>query len=76
MAKKDRKQIVGAGGGGGGGSQPVVQQTVVVQQAAPPAIRTPIRTADNLASTAFANILDMLSEGEIEGKKEKRNAFG
>jgi len=73
MAKKDRKQIVGAGGGGGGGSQPVVQQTVVVQQAAPPAIRTPIRTADNLASTAFGNILDMLSEGEIEGFPSARD---
>ena len=72
MAKKDRKQIVGAGGGGGG-SQPVVQQTVVVQQAAAPAIRTPIRTADNLASTAFANILDMLSEGEIEGFPSARD---
>ena len=73
MAQKDRKQIIGAGGGGGGSSQPVVQQTVVVQQAAAPAIRTPIRTADNLASTAYANILDMLSEGEIEGFPSARN---
>lgn len=65
MAKKDRKQIVGAGGGGGGAAP--VQQVIVQQQAAPPAIRTPVRQPDNLASTAFANILDMLSEGEIEG---------
>ena len=69
MAKKDRKQIVGAGGG-----QPSpVQQIIVQQQAAAPAIRTPIRTADNLASTAFANILDMLSEGEIEGFPSARD---
>ena len=68
MAKKKQNQIIGAGGGGGGGGgQTVVQQTVVVQQSAPPAVRTPIRTADNLASTANANILDLLSEGEIEG---------
>jgi predicted phage tail protein len=64
MAKKDRKQIVGAGGGG----QPSqVGPAIVQQQAASPAVRTPTRQADNLASTAFANILDMLSEGEIEG---------
>ena len=68
MADKKQNQIIGAGGGGGGGGgQTVVQQTVVVQQSAPPAVRTPIRTADNLASTAFANILDLLCEGEIEG---------
>ena len=67
MAEQKKNQIIGAGGGGGGGGQTVVQQTVVVQQAAAPAVRTPIRTADNLASTAYANILDLLSEGEIEG---------
>ena len=69
MAKKKQNQIIGAGGGGGGGGggQTVVQQTVVVQQSAPPAVRTPTRTSDNLASTAHANILDLLSEGEIEG---------
>ena len=71
MAKKDRKQIVGAGGGGGG--QQVVQQVIVQQQAAAPAIRTPTRAKDNLASTAFANILDMLSEGEIEGFPSARD---
>jgi len=64
MTDKKQNQIVGAGGGR---SQPQVQQTVVVQQAASPAVRTPVRTADNLASTAFANILDLISEGEIEG---------
>jgi len=70
MADKEAKKIIGAGGGGGGGGgggQTVVQQTVVVQQAAPPAARTPVRTADNLASTSHATILDLLSEGEIEG---------
>jgi predicted phage tail protein len=74
MAKKDRKQIIGAGGGGGGGGgQTVVQQTVVVQQAAPPPARTPTRTADNLASTAHATILDLISEGEIEGFPSARS---
>ena len=68
MAEKENKQIIGAGGGGGGGGgQTIVQQTVVVQQSAPPATRTPTRESDNLASTAHANILDLLSEGEIEG---------
>jgi len=69
MAEKEAKQIIGAGGGGGGGGggQTVVQQTVVVQQSAPPAVRTPTRQADNLASTSHATILDLLSEGEIEG---------
>ena len=69
MAEKETKQIIGAGGGGGGGGggQTVVQQTVVVQQSAPPATRTPTREGDNLASTAHANLLDLLSEGEIEG---------
>lgn len=66
MAKKDRKQIVGAGGGGGGA-------TIVQQQVAQPAARTPTRAPDNLASTAFANILDMLSEGEIEGFPSARD---
>lgn len=74
MAKKKQNQIIGAGGGGGGGGgQTVVQQTVVVQQSAPPAVRTPIRTADNLASTAFGNILDLLCEGEIEGFPSARD---
>ncbi len=66
MAEKEQKQIIGAGGGGGGG-QTVVQQTVVVQQSAPPATRTPIRQADNLASTAHATILHLINEGEIDG---------
>ena len=66
MAKKKQNQIIGAGGGGGGGQTPV-QQTIVVQQAAPPAVYTPIKTADNLASSAHATLLDLISEGEIEG---------
>ena len=70
MAKKDRKQIVGAGGGG---RPSQIGPTIVQQQAAPPAVRTPTRQADNLASTAFANILDMLSEGEIEGFPSARD---
>ena len=75
MAKKKRNQIIGAGGGGGGGGggQTVVQQTVVVQQSAPPATRSPIRTADNLASTAYATLLDLISEGEIEGFPSARD---
>ena len=72
MAEKEPKQVIGAGGGGGGG-QTVVQQTVVVQQSAPPAARTPTRAADNLASSQHATILDMLSEGEIEGFPSARD---
>ena len=66
MADSKNNQIIGAGGGGAGGAA-IVQQTVQVQQSAPPAVRTPTRQADNLASTAKANILDLISEGEIEG---------
>jgi predicted phage tail protein len=32
-----------------------------------------VRTADNLASTAFGNILDLLCEGEIEGFPSARD---
>jgi hypothetical protein len=71
MAKKKQNQIIGAGGGGGQPSQ--IGQTIVQQQAAPPAVRTPTRTADNLASTAFGNILDLLCEGEIEGFPSARD---
>ena len=74
MADKEAKQIIGAGGGGGGGGgQTVVQQTVVVQQAAAPAVRTPTRAADNLASSSHATLLDLLSEGEIEGFPSARD---
>jgi len=75
MADKKQNQIIGAGGGGGGGGggQTVVQQTVVVQQSAPPATRSPTRTADNLASTAYATLLDLISEGEIEGFPSARD---
>ena len=75
MADKEAKQIIGAGGGGGGGGggQTVVQQTVVVQQSAAPAVRTPTRAADNLASSSHATLLDLLSEGEIEGFPSARD---
>lgn len=62
--EKKQSQIIGAGGGS---RQPQVVQQVVQQTSAPPAARTPTRTADNLSSTAFGNILDLISEGEIEG---------
>lgn len=71
MSKPDKKkpQIIGAGGGG----RQVVQQTIVQQTSAPPPARTPTRTADNLSSTAFGNILDLISEGEIEGFPSARD---
>lgn len=59
--------ITGAGGGGGGGGG----STVVQYVAAPP--RTPIREADNLSSKQYANILDFLCEGEIEGFPSARS---
>ena len=68
---KQKRQIIGAGGGGGG--QQVVQQTIVQQNSAPAPARTPTRTADNLSSTAFGNILDLISEGEIEGFPSARD---
>ena len=64
MSKPDKQkqgQIIGAGGGG------AAQQVIVQQQSAAPAARTPERAEDNLSSTAYANILDLISEGEIEG---------
>ena len=66
---KQKRQIIGAGGGGGS----PVQQVIVQQQASAPAARTPTRTADNLSSTAFGNILDLISEGEIEGFPSARD---
>ena len=72
MAEKKQNQIIGAGGGGGGGAA-VIQQVIVQQQSAPPAARTPTRTADNLASTSHATILDLISEGEIEGFPSARD---
>ena len=75
MSKPDKKkpQIIGAGGGGGGGGNTIVQQQIVQQTSAPPPARTPTRTADNLSSTAFGNILDLISEGEIEGFPSARD---
>lgn len=64
------KQIIGAGGGGG---QQQVTQNVTVQQVVAPAARSPRRDADNLASTAYANLLDLISEGEIEGFPSARD---
>ena len=50
------------GAGGGKRSQNVtVNQTVVAQT------RTPVETANNLFSTAFAKTVYAISEGEIEG---------
>lgn len=49
-----KKPIIGAGGGGGGKGGG--QQT-----------RTPVEAADSLRSKAFAKVLDLVSEGEIEG---------
>jgi hypothetical protein len=43
----------GKGGGGGGGSEQ----------------RTPTEAGDNLNSTQYASVLDLISEGEIEGLK-------
>ena len=49
----DEQLILGSGGGGGkgGGSSQ----------------RTPIEQDDSLSSEQFANVLDLLCEGEIEG---------
>lgn len=63
------KKIVGAGGGGGQSQNVNVNQTVQVYAAS----RTPIREADNLASKSFARILDLISEGEIEGFPSARD---
>lgn len=49
----DLKLIQGAGGGGGGGGG--------AQQ------RTPTEAADSLQSVQYASVLDLLSEGEVEG---------
>ena len=68
---KQKRQIIGAGGGGRSGQ--IIQQQVIQQNSAPPAARTPTRTADNLSSTAFGNILDLISEGEIEGFPSARD---
>ena len=64
MTDKKTQQIIGAGGGGGSRK---VEQKVIVQQVAAPPARTPTTEPDNLASSQKASILDLLSEGEIEG---------
>ena len=72
MPEKKTKQIIGAGGGGRSNQHPIAQ-TIVQQNSAPPAQRTPTREADNLSSTAYGNILDLISEGEIEGFPSARD---
>ena len=51
--------IVGAGGGGGGGGKGGGGEQ-----------RTPTEASDNLNSTQYANLVDLISEGEIEGLKD------
>jgi len=56
------------GGGGGGGQQNVtVVQPVTVVQAPPPPVRTPVEENDSLESVQYASVLDLISEGEIQG---------
>lgn len=57
-------RIYGAGGGGGGGGG---KGGGGGGSAAPP--RTPTEAGDNLNSTQYASLLDLISEGEIEGLK-------
>jgi predicted phage tail protein len=65
-----QKYIVGAGGGKKKKSNPrpapVVQQTVVVQQAAP-VIPQASDDANTLFSKSSVRVIDLISEGEIEG---------
>jgi hypothetical protein len=51
--------IAGAGGGGGGGKGGGGGETY-----------TPTEAADSLNSTQYANLVDLISEGEIEGLKD------
>jgi predicted phage tail protein len=55
----DALAIYGAGGGGGGG-----------KGGGGGGQRTPTEAGDNLNSTQYAKVLDLLSEGEIEGLKD------
>jgi hypothetical protein len=50
--------IAGAGGGGGGGKGGGGEQ------------RTPTEASDNLNSTQYAKVVDLISEGEIQGLKD------
>jgi hypothetical protein len=56
-------RIVGAGGGGGGGKGGGGGGSTSQPQ------RTPTEAADNLNSAQYAQLLDLISEGEIEGLK-------
>lgn len=51
--------IAGAGGGGGGGGK-----------GGGGGARTPTEAADSLSSTQYANLIDLISEGEIQGLKD------
>ena len=53
--------IAGSGGGGGGGGG---------KGGGGGSTRTPTEAADNLNSTQYANLVDLISEGEIEGLKD------
>jgi len=53
--------VAGAGGGGGGGGKGGGGSS---------STRTPTEEADNLNSTQYANLVDLISEGEIEGLKD------
>jgi predicted phage tail protein len=53
-------RIYGAGGGGGGKGGGAQSQ---------PAPRTPTTEPDSLNSKQYAQVLDLISEGEIEGLK-------
>ena len=54
--------IAGAGGGGGGGGKG--------GGGGGGSTRTPTEASDNLNSTQYANLVDLISEGEIEGLKD------
>jgi len=56
--------IAGAGGGGGGGGGGGKGG------GGGGSTRTPTEAADNLNSTQYANLVDLISEGEIEGLKD------
>jgi hypothetical protein len=59
-------RIYGAGAGGGGGGKGGGAQSQ-------PAPRTPVIDPDSLNSKQYAQVLDLISEGEIEGLKTATN---
>lgn len=58
--------IIGAGGGGGGGGG---------KGGSGSSQRTPSTAPDSLDSTAYAKIIDLLSEGEIQGLKDSHKSI-